>query len=618
MSNKKQKWQPYGRAGFTLSASLFILSGILVFFLQPPRPAAAASGPRCYVKAGASTPDGNSWATAYATVQDALADTNCTEIWVAAGVYYPDEGAGQTDDNRASTFTLKNGVALYGGFAGTETARDQRNPAAHVTVLSGDIDKNDTTDASGVVTDTAKIAGSNAYHVVTGSSTDNTAVLDGFTITAGQANETSFIDSNGGGMYNYKSSPTLSNVTFSANSAYNNGGGMYNLDNSSPTLTEVAFSGNVATSYGGGMYNNQSSPTLTEVAFSDNVATSYGGGMYNESNSRPTLTKVTFSANSAQYGGGMYNYQSSPTLSNVTFSANSAYNNGGGMYNLNNSNPTLTEVAFSGNEATSYGGGMYNYQSSPTLTDVTFSANSAYNYGGGMYNEYNSSPTLTKVTFSANVGNTNGGGMYNSGSSPALNNVTFSVNSAVFGGGMYNSGSSPTLTNVTFSANSAYNNNGGGMYNTNSSSPTLTNVIVANSTSGGDCVNGSGGSIATGSSNNLIEDSANACGLTHGSDSNIIGSDPKLGALTDFGGPGKQVFPLLSGSPAIDAGTNSGCPPTDQRGAARPSGAFCDIGAYEGIGFVWDGGGGDNNWSTAANWSGDAVPGATDDVYFDG
>ncbi len=361
----------------------------------------------------------------------------------------------------------------------------------------------------------------------------------------------------------------------------NNGGGMYNAGTA--TLTNVTFSGNLA-DFGGGMYNNSSSPTLTNVTFSGNSATSGGGGgMYND-NSNPTLTNVTFSANSATMpssnGGGMYNNNSSPTLTNVTFSANSAQDSGGGMYN-ENSSPTLTNVTFSAN-STDFGGGMYNENSNPTLTNVTFSANSARFSGGGMYNE-NSNPTLTNVTFSANSARfDDGGGMYNYSSSPTLTNVTFSANSTGFdsGGGMYNYYySNPTLTNVTFSANSAGFGDGGGMFNDNSSSPTLTNVIIANSTGGGDCYN-NGGTLNAASANNLIEDVFNTCGLTDGSNGNIVGQDPMLGALANNGGF-TQTFALQTGSPAIDAGTNTGCPATDQRGVLRPRNVTCDIGAYE-------------------------------------
>ena len=163
--------------------------------------------------------DCSSWANA-CSLQTALTDSGSgDQIWVAAGMYKP--GAARTD-----TFQLKNGVAVYGGFAGTETLLTERNPAANVAILSGDLNGDD----SGFTNN-----GENSYHVVTGSGTDNTAVLDGFTITGGNANG-SFPNDNGGGMYNNTGSPTLFNVTFSGNSAIYGGGGMYNYT-SSPTLT---------------------------------------------------------------------------------------------------------------------------------------------------------------------------------------------------------------------------------------------------------------------------------------------------------------------------------------------------------------------------------------------
>ncbi len=260
---------------------------------------------------------------------------------------------------------------------------------------------------------------------------------------------------------------------------------------------------------------------------------------------------------------------------------------GGGMYNDYGSSSTVTNVTFSGNSATT-GGGMFNYSSSPTVTNVTFSGNSATT-GGGMYNAI-ANPTLTNVTFSGNSATQYGGGMYNSSSSPTVANVTFSDNSATTGGGMYNSSSSPTVTNVTFSGNSA-TQYGGGMYS-NSSSPTLKNVIIANSTSGGDC--NSSSTLNAASANNLIESTgANACGLSNGDGKgSIVGFDPLLGELGSYGGS-TSTFPLLPGSPAIDAGndTVSICDSNpadnfDQRGITRPQGAHCDIGAFESRGFT--------------------------------
>lgn len=122
------------------------------------------------------------------------------EIWVMQGVHKP--GAAQID-----SFSLRSGLALYGGFLGTETSLIERNWQANLTILSGDIDSNDITDPSGVVTDPANIVGANVYHVVKNNDVDETALLDGFVITAGQA------DDDGGGMYNFNSSPTITNVT---------------------------------------------------------------------------------------------------------------------------------------------------------------------------------------------------------------------------------------------------------------------------------------------------------------------------------------------------------------------------------------------------------------------
>ncbi len=309
-----------------------------------------------------------------------------------------------------------------------------------------------------------------------------------------------------------------------------------------------------------------------------------GGGIYNNGGTL-TVISSTLSVNQATAGGGIYNNGGTLTVISSTLSANLAHDAGGGMYN-SGSSPTLTNVTFSDNGATDLaafiggGGGMYNSGGSPTLTNVTFSTNSAP-FGGGMYNS-GGSPTLTNVTFSDNSAFAGGGGgMYNSEGSPTLTDVTFSSNTAFSdGGGMYNYSSSPTLTNVTFSTNSAINYGGGGMYNY-SSSPKLMNTLIANSASGGDCVNSALSALNGASSNNLIEGiGSNACGLTNGVNGNIIGQDPNLGPLANNGGF-TQTHALLAGSPAIDAGTNTGCPATDQRGVTRPQGAACDIGAYE-------------------------------------
>ncbi|MEN9564194.1 MAG: hypothetical protein RIR73_2438, partial [Chloroflexota bacterium] len=222
----------------------------------------------------------------------------------------------------------------------------------------------------------------------------------------------------------------------------------------------------------------------------------------------------------------------------------------------------------------SYGGGILNLNSL-TITNSNISNNAA-DTGGGIYN-LSSTLAVTNSTISSNSAPSGGGGIYSAGGSATVTNSTLSSNSASSGngGGILNISGTGTMTllNTTLSGNS-----GGGITN-NDSTLNLTNTIIANSTSGGDCTNSSG-TIGT-SANNLIEATAsNACGLTNGVNGNIIGSDPSLGSLADNGGP-TQTHALLTSSPALSTGTNTGCPSTDQRGLPRPQLLVCDIGAVE-------------------------------------
>ena len=528
-------------------------------------------------ESGAGSGNGSSWANAHAGVQAALAAAECDdEIWVAEGTYKPTDG-----DDRYATYQLKDGVALYGGFAGTEENRADRDWVLHKTILSGDLASDDGPDWTH--------RDDNAHQVVTGSGTDASAVLDGFTVTSGNAS-----DYYGGGMYNNGGSPTVTHCTFIGNWALD-GGGMYNEDGS-PTVTDCTFFGNAVDrggGYGGGMCNSSSSPTVTNCIFSGNSACD-GGGMYNDDSS-PTVTGCTFSDNIADgCGGGMYNWESSPNVDHCTFSGNFADDFGGGFYN-GHSNPTVMNCTLSGNSA-DWGGGMYNNDSNPTVTDCDFSRNLA-SIAAGMYNGLSNS-TVADCTFSENVASFSAGGMYNWGGSPMVIRCTFSGNRAVdgAGGGMYNDDSSPTVMNCTLSGNSA--DWGGGMTN-QASSPTVMNctfsgntaprataiynrgypdpsfATLANTILTGDC----DGSITSGGYN---LESGTSCGCTQPTDQQ--NADPLLGPLQDNGGP-TWTHALLPCSPAIDAipSPYNGAPAADQRGFPRPypAGGLADIGAVE-------------------------------------
>jgi len=346
------------------------------------------------------TNDGSSWTDAYIDLQAAIDAIGSGEIWVAEGTYLPD--VSDTGD-RDLSFSMKNGVAIYGGFDGAETMLSERDLATHITIMSGDI---------GTASDNTD----NSYHVVDNStnSLDATAILDGFTISDGNADGMSTLFQNiGAGMYNNLSSPTISNCIFSNNTAQS-AAGMANLG-SNTFLTNCTFTNNTATGNGGGLGNNNCTPTLNNCTFSDNTAGINGGGIFNFFNSNSIISDCTFSNNSANRGGGINNDSSNPTLTDCTFSNNSA-STGGGMYN-NSSSPSLANCSFSNNAVTSTGGGIYSRSSSsPTLTNCSFSNNSADDEGGGMCNN-NSSPTLTTCTFNNNSAN-QGGGIYNNSSSP--------------------------------------------------------------------------------------------------------------------------------------------------------------------------------------------------------
>jgi predicted outer membrane repeat protein len=157
-----------------------------------------------YVKQDAGgLKDGSSWSNAYTDLQSALAATFPEEeIWVAAGIYKP-------GTDRDATFILRQGVALYGGFAGNEVTRGQRDPIAHGAILSGDLNGNDNSTISPAEPTRAE----NVYHVISSSSVGNTSILDGFTITGGNANlNRGQHTARGGGMWNGSASPTLRNV----------------------------------------------------------------------------------------------------------------------------------------------------------------------------------------------------------------------------------------------------------------------------------------------------------------------------------------------------------------------------------------------------------------------
>ncbi len=300
-------------------------------FEEAAAPALAAST-ILYVNRAASgvTHNGLSWGTAYLTLQDALAvATTGQEIWVAAGIYYPDEGAGSTNNSASSSFVLQNGVALYGGFSGSEVAQNERNWQVNHTILSGDLSQDDPSkNSDGISSDPATMVGNNAYHVVTAVNVDGSALLDGFIVTGGKADGgyTAPCGLNcGGGINLLTSSPQLRNLTLSGNYASNYGAALTAID-STLSLEDSRIQGNRSANSGGAIYLHKSGGHLADVVVSGNSTHTRGGGLYAFQVTAPlTLTNVTFNGNRAIFSGGaIYNVQSTLLLENTIVWGNGA------------------------------------------------------------------------------------------------------------------------------------------------------------------------------------------------------------------------------------------------------------------------------------------------------
>ncbi len=338
---------------------------------------------------GAGLMNGTSWATAFpgtslqaAITASALGD----EVWVATGTYFTTNTA-----NRNIYFNMVNGVALYGSFNGTETLLSQRIFSCGFTsILSAEIGVPGNAD--------------NSYHVINNSSLNNTAILDGFTITGANANFDLLGNDNrslGGGMLNNAAgggicSPTIRNCLFTNNTALF-GGGIFdhgqNGGNANPVIINCIFAFNTATSGGGGIdnfgYNGNASPVITNSIFYNNTAISRAGAMYcwggGNGNASPVILNSVFVNNSSVDGGGIVSDRTNfaagnsgtanPTIRNSIFWGNTASGTGPQFYILGGANFTATytviNVTNQNPPHTITGPGTGNIFSAPTFLNIS-------------------------------------------------------------------------------------------------------------------------------------------------------------------------------------------------------------------------------------------------------
>ena len=467
------------------------------------------------------TNDGSSWTDAYLHLQDALDEASIRDdIWVAVGSYFPDKGANQTEGDRSSTFQLKREVAIYGGFTGTETLLAERDFVANESVLSGDLSQDDGLEFAN--------NSENTYHVVTGSGTNFTAILDGFIISGGNANGSNSLIYDGGGLYNDEGAPSIANCIFLSNFADQDGGAIYNMD-SSPSLTNCTFLANSA-NLGGAVYNISSSPTLTNCTFQNNS------------------TFGTFGE-----GGAINNFSSSPTLTNCSFLNNHASDDGGAIANLSSSTTILRDCLFVDNSSDNTGGAIRNSSSSPSFTNCTFQDNSANRSGGAVGTLSDSVPVFTNCLFQGNFASNDGGAFWGRDDSSTFTNCSFQGNSAEEGGAIYKDSGSVTFTNCIIWTNFEDGNStpqGASLFNFQEASVTYQNCLIDNF------------------SKTELDDSS------PDSVANLEPSDPLFLSSSDLR--------LQSGSPAINAGHSlANSEPFDLAGNPRLVPIAIDLGPYE-------------------------------------
>lgn len=383
--------------------------------------------------------NGTSWFNAFNYLQDALASAQpgCT-VRVAQGVYYPDQTSLTAyPGGRISTFQMLNGVDILGGYAGYGTPKPwERNIHQFESVLCGDLMRND-------VLVTPHLADEhllempqrqdNAYSVIMASGVNHTAVLDGFTVSGGNASlvEDAFpyTKSRGGGLFAYGGNPTVLHCTFKSNAALSGGGGVYNY------MTAASFTGctllaNYSAAEGGGMSNASSDPNIQDCTFARNRVFSQaeGGGMHNY-DSNPTVNRCFFSENDGGcQGGGMYNAYSDTLVVDCQFIANTSKKRGGAVYNATGSTPEFVDCEFRDNQAAEWGGGMVNYYCAPTLINCTIQGNQA-NLGAGLYNRY-SDPIVVNCQFVGNTARQLGGAIGCHDTNTQIINSTFWANQA--------------------------------------------------------------------------------------------------------------------------------------------------------------------------------------------
>jgi hypothetical protein len=437
----------------------------------------------------------------------------------------------------------------------------------------------------------------------------NTGVLSlqDSTVDANRADGEEF--AKGGGIANFGSvvvdSSTVADNMLGGAYPWAEGAGIFNNEVGTPASLNVIhctiagndFAHDAEPGRGGGIYGG-GNVTVRDSAISDNLLCKctpdrIGGGIFvpSSTGSSAAVSNTVIAGNFAFFGGGVDN-DGTLTLDGVVISGNSAGDfspEGGGVFNsgrLTVTGSLINQNGASGPDSAGSGGGIYNYKSGTlTLMDTTVDANYAMGsgpWGGGISNFgsiYVYGTTISNNT-AKNTGNLNAGwgaGIFNGGSLQLVDS-TVSGNQCLGsnldqGGGVFAGGSaSAVIRNSTIAGNQCQT--GGGLV-VWGSSVDVRNSVFANSAVLKPDLSGS----LTSSAYDLFQNSTGGSGF---GPTDLLDVDAQLGPLQDNGGP-TQTMALMSESPAIDSGDNTGAPDWDQRGPGYPRivNGTIDRGAFE-------------------------------------
>lgn len=554
-----------------------------------------------YVKQVASgSGNGTSWANSSSNIQAMLDIPGVDEVWVAAGTYKPSAyptGCSNCISSRDYAFRIPADKKLIGGFAGTESAINQRNLSTHTTILSGDVG------AIGVVTD-------NTYHVVVAPflfEDDFMIELDGLTITDGYSDgSTSSVIVDGINIYRNEGagacfiygSKTIKNCTFQNNRSFELGGGLFSINKSNAALSikNCNFNSNQA-KLGGAIISYFGNTEIEESTLTQNVADTLGGAIFIRGEF--TINNTTLSNNQAKQGGGLFAFICFPkgTITNSQILNNTATINGGGVQTYLGNYDFLSNN-FNGNVSV-HGGGAYIYEGTNIFKNNVFQMNQASNFsGGGVALIQTDNNILEKNFFIENHGQTGGGiGVSGStGNTQVSNNFFLSNTSGFYGGGVILFSGTNTLFNNTFVDNSSPNFGGGAIFTNGGTNAINNNILWANkkgtstTSSGADYRNFDGTNTFQNNAMQLSSTSytTTATGDFHlgtGSSANKFAVNPLFVNDTNFDGP-DNIFGtnddggnLQATSTLVNMGLSMGAPTQDIRSLGRIG--IPDIGAYE-------------------------------------